>query len=887
MRLVFTLLLVLVSVSTAHAQSSAMAAAVADGALRLDGVPDEAEWQQAQPIGTLTQQRPVEGAPAGGTTDVRFLYTDDALWIGARMTAPNGEGVRASLSRRDQTADAEHLAVWLDTYRDGRTAFVFAATAAGVRVDGIVQNDDQGDVDDSYDPIWEARSRVTDTGWTTEWRIPFSQLRFLADDVQTWGINVGRIAPARNEESYWQLVPLDDDVWVSRFGTLRGIAGVRPSRRIEATPYVATGADVLGDVDAADPFASSTDVTPRIGGDIKAGIGPSLTLTATINPDFGQVEADPATVNLSAFEEFFDERRPFFVEDRDLLEADGPGYFNSRRIGAAPRGRAGGTYVDAPDETTILAATKLTGRLRSGLSIGALAAVTQAEYARTFTPATASAPILEERVRVEPATVSAVARVQQEIDGRVRPFGLDLAPGSTIGTTLTGIRRDQAEGSDLAALLPRQALVGGVDWDLRLGGGTYRLRGFAGYSHVTGDSSAILRQQLSSRRFFQRPDADHLELDASRTTLNGFTGGVNLSKRSGRRWLWNMNASVESPQYEINDLGRLGSTDEVSVNGNVTYRDTEVQGGAARWLRSYGITGGAFSGWTTGGEHTVAEAYVNTNAQLPNFWRFNTHNHIRPRAVSPTATRGGPVVQTPIDWDANFEMEGNPARKLTWEIGGYHRGDELGSRQYNAGFGLEWRASPWLELSVEPGYEYNKQARQYVGTFGGGPIQTQGNRYVFGEIERHNYEVELRAQVIFSPDLSLDLYAEPFASSGRYSALGEVAQPGTMDLRVYGEADDTSISRSDDGDFVVADFDSNTTFGIRNPDFAFTSLRSNVVLRWEWRPGSFLTAVWQQNRDAFERPTGALVRAGNLFDPLDSTGDHLFLVKLTYWIPVG
>jgi hypothetical protein len=527
---------------------------VAAGALRLDGRLREPMWQTAESASGFIQREPVEGAPASGRTEVRVLYDDEALYVGARMHSRDRRPVRALVTRRDREGSSEQLLVSLDTYRDRRTAYTFAVTPAGVRIDYYHSSDFESSRDYSFDPVWEAATTIDSAGWTAELRIPFSQLRFNAGNEQVWGINILRKIPAANEVAYWILVPRDATGWASRFGQLHGIVGVRPSRRLELVPYVASDATLRPVDDPRDPFAANRRATARAGGDVKMGLGPGLTLDATINPDFGQVEADPAEVNLSAFETFFDERRPFFVEGAQLFRPSGPGWFYSRRIGAPPRVAPDADYAEELARTTILGAAKVTGRLPSGLSVAVLAALTDREYARfadtayVDTEGGTSVPVPRRfgRVVVAPRTGYGVVRLQQQ-------FG---ANASTAGLMLTAVRRDLSARDFAARALTRDAYSGGVDWRLRWRRGEYDWSGYAGFSHVAGDTAALNAIQQSSRHYFQRPDAKRVRLDPLRTTLSGFTAGTGVSKLAGN-WRWDADIGTESPGFELNDAGRL------------------------------------------------------------------------------------------------------------------------------------------------------------------------------------------------------------------------------------------------------------------------------------------------------------------------------------------
>lgn len=477
---------------------SATAVRITGQAPRIDGRLDDAVWSSAPVISDFAQQRPNEGAAPSERTEIVMLYDDAALYVGARLLRQDPRRIARAMSRRDASGNAERFAVVLDTYMDRRTAFAFMVYASGVKSDVYLSRDSDHDgLSNQYNPVWDVRTTVDSAGWTAELRIPFSQLRFTAADEQEWGLEFQRVMPDKNEDDRWIVVPLREAGFVSRFGTLRGIKGIQPKRPVELVPYAAADATHRGNVDSRNPF--NDPFAGRVGMDAKLGIGSNLTLDLAVNPDFGQVEADPAEVNLSAFETFFDERRPFFTEGNELIRGQGPGYYYSRRIGGAPHGVAEGDFVDAPRSSTILGAAKLTGRTQSRLSVGSLFALTRAEHARVFSQASATTS----RVAVEPLTAYGVVRLQQEVGSQA----------STIGATLTGVRRDLGAVDPLAALLPREAVTGGADFRWRLKEGMYAFTGWYGFSHVAGDSLAILRLQESSARYYQRPDADYIRYD--------------------------------------------------------------------------------------------------------------------------------------------------------------------------------------------------------------------------------------------------------------------------------------------------------------------------------------------------------------------------------------
>jgi hypothetical protein len=848
-----------VPASVGSESKHASAARVAGRAPEIDGRLDDAAWAAAPVLAGFTQKEPREGEPATERTEVRFLYDDHALYIGARMHSTDPARIQAPVSRRDVWEEAETFAVSLDTYHDRRTAYTFAVTAAGTRVD-LYHPRDTPDGDAEYGPVWVARAARDSAGWTAEMRIPLSQLRFNPGAAQTWGVNVRRWIPSKEEDDYWVMIPRTASGWASRFGELGGIGGVRPERRIELAPYVATGASFSQGVDPADPFHAPRESAVRAGADLKVGLGPNLTLDATANPDFGQVEADPAEVNLSAFETFFSEKRPFFTEGSDLLSGGGAGYFYSRRIGAAPHGPASGDFVDRPSNSTILGAAKLTGRLPGGLSVGVLGALTAHERARTFDTATGRFGSVD----VEPATAYGVVRMRQEIG----------KGGSTAGFILTGVHRALDAGTPLAARLDRDALAGAADWDLRLGGGSYEVTGAVGFSRQAGDSLAILGLQRSPVRYLQRPDAGYVTYDPSLTALSGYTASLAAQKISGRHWLWTAGGDLRTPGFELNDAGSQSIADYRQVYGELRYRETTPRGPLRRWAAYVTPS----MQWNGGGVVTDQELWLDWEATLKNFWRTTFTAFRAFPAQSQTLTRGGPLAASAGSWAAIGLLQNSAAARLQWRGRIYYgMSDERDVTERLSGR-LSVRPGSRWQLSVEPNF-LRYGARQYVATFTGGPAATFGRTYVFASVDRSELFCDVRMTYLFTPDLSLELYAQPFASSGRYHDFGDLPAARARELAPL-DGDTTRVVRHGSHTELRLGDQRRTV-----DDFNVRSFRSNAVMRWEWRPGSTLYLVWQQDR-AGGRDQIAHVGPRSLLETLDVPGDNFLALKVTYWLPL-
>jgi hypothetical protein len=832
----------------------------------VDGHLDEAAWRGAEFVSGLIQKEPNEGAPARDLTELGFLYDAGALYIGARMHCDDPSTIRSTLSRRDDSGNSERIIISLDTYRDRRTAYSFAVTASGVRIDYYHPSDNEGDRDYSFDPVWEARTSRDENGWYAEMRIPFSQLRFTAAEQQEWGVNINRWTPNGNQDTYWVWVPKSETGWSSRMAALTGIAHVQPSRRVELSPYVSSGANFASRLDENDPFAEQSSFQSRAGADLKMGLGPNLTLESTFNPDFGQVEADPAEVNLTAFETIFDERRPFFIEGSHLLEGRGPAYYYSRRIGAPPRGSTPGDYEDRPTTTTILGAAKLTGRLASGASIGVLTALTAREMADY---ALADSSGAEGAAEVAPVSGFAALRFEQE-------FG---PHASTAGASFSAVRRDVTTGEPLAGLLTRQAYAGGGDWHLRFRGGEYVVGGHVGASYIEGDEAAIERVQTASAHYFQRPDASHVELDTTRTDLAGFAGNLFVERRGGKHWLWGAGVGAESPGLEFNDTGQLRSADEVDAWANLRYRDTTP----GRFLREYSLAVWPVVGWNWGGDRRYNGLDFELNWTWMNYMSAFAGLELFGDALSDDFSRGGPLMKDPATRTWASELRSNFAANSQWEVSNTFSEDDAGGFSNYSEVTLSFRPAGRWRISLTPTYNRAKNVFQFIEARDGGRDETFGTRYVFSHIDRSTLSTRLRVNYAFTPDLTLEVYGEPFAASGRYSKHGELLRPRSDRFLRYGE-NGTAITRTEGGDYEVRD--GADVFTLADQDFNVLSFRSNAVLRWEWRRGSTLFFVWQQNRFASE-PTGASVGFGELADSFSAEGDNFIALKVSYWLPVN
>lgn len=837
----------------------------------VDGRLDEDLWSRAVFSDDFTQRRPNPGAPPTERTEFAFVYTEHALYVGARMYAEDPSQIRAILSRRDDGGDSERLIVNIDSYRNRRTYYSIAVTAAGSRLDWYTGQDADNyrERDYSWNPVWSAGAVIDSLGWTAELEIPFSQLRFNEGETFAFGVNVNRYIPTKEEDIYWVAVPPDEAGWPSWFGDLEGMRGIRTRRPVEFVPYVAGSATTTSAslVDPDDPFSSSSDFDGRAGADLKMGIGPSLTLDATFNPDFGQVEADPAEVNLSAFPTFFPERRPFFVEGKELLESEG--LFYSRRIGAPPGGDVDADYADYPGNTTILAAGKVTGRTPGGLSVGVLGAVTAEESARTYDADTDSFG----KARVEPSTGWAVLSLNQE-------FGQQ---GSTVGIAGTGVRRSLGTQDDLRFQMNREAYAGQAAWNLRIAGGTYEFRGLAAGSYIAGTPEAIARVQRFSSHYFQRPDADYVDYDTTRTSLSGYRARLEFERESAVHWLWGVGVGAESPGFDINDAGRLRKADRIDAEAQIEYRETQP----GTTFQQFSIRSEARSSWNYGGVRQPGEIELGGDFTLLNFWGFGAEFDHRPRAQSDFLTRGGPSMGTGRSFGVSGRVNSDRRKLTTFHLRGGYTWGELGDWGYEIDADIQFKPGGAFQLTISPEYSRQLESRQYVDVFDGGSAATFGQRYVFGSIDYSQVSARFRVNYAFTPNVSLEAYAEPFAASGTYAGFGELEATGSRNLRVYG-TDGTTIEESTGPaprEITVTDGDD--TFSFEREDFQALSFRSNVVFRWEWRPNSTLFLVWQMNRGSdipYNYPPP--VHPGDAWSSLGEPGQSYFAIKASYWLPI-
>ncbi len=865
-----------------------------DGSLNLDGLLDEAGWKQAIPVTVFTQLDPLEGEAPTEETQVYILYDDQALYVGAILS--DRSPVSTRLGRRDGfLMDTDWLTISLDSYNDHRTGFKFEINPSGVRGDEALTGGQDRRGDSSWDPVWEAATNVTEDGWTAELRIPFSQLRFAKAEVQEWGIQITRDIARNREKQLFSFTPKEEAGGIARYGHLEGIRNLPPPKGLELLPYIQSRAEFFPisqdtEIGFDNPFRDGSDFFYGAGFDLKYRLSSNLTLGATINPDFGQVEVDPAVVNLTAFETRYDEKRPFFVEGAGIFsfgEGGGGGggggmmrmfggggggggdtqLFYSRRIGARPPGDVpwDAVYEDVPDATTILGAGKLTGQTANGWSVGLMEAITGREMGGYIDDLG-----LSQEAEVSPLTNFLVGRVRK-----------DMREGqSALGAIATAVNRDLG-GTDLETELRSSAYSGGLDLFNEWGNRVWALSAQLAGGRIAGDPNAIGDAQTSSARYYQRPDADHLDFDPDATSLTGYTGSFEVQKQAGLHWRGDVEFSMTSPGFEVNDLGYQRDADRRNASARVQYQESRPGDLFRRW----DVSADPSVKWNFNGDRLDSKVSLRANFTFMNYWssRFSYEGVFE--SMDDRLTRGGPLALKPSGHQVSFNQTTDFSKPLTGFANVTYRWDDAGSDRTSYFAMLSIKTSSTWELSLGPRLSLNNSVAQYVGDEDDAEAtNTYGARYLFSELEQTTLSMDTRLNVTFTPDLTLELYAQPFIASGDYGALKEFASPGTFDFNTYG-VDVGTVTLDEDGDALI-DPDGEgpaESFTVSNRDFNTVSLRGTGVLRWEWRPGSTLFFVWQQNRSQREDYGDFdLSRdAGNLFE-----GDsyNVFMVKATYWI---
>ena len=824
-------------------------------------------WEKASWGSDFIQKMPYENQAPTQQTSFKIMYDDDNLYVAIRAYDTEPDKIESRLSRRDQHA-GDWVEIMIDSYYDKRTAFVFNVSSSGVRMDALFSNDG-GNVDFNWNAVWDAKTEVDSEGWKAELEIPLTQLRFGNKDEQIWGLQIRRNLYREGEISTWQYIPTSVSGMVSRFGEVHSINNIEPRRQVEILPY-SVGKVERFEEEPGNPFATGRLNNINGGIDGKIGITNNLIMDFTINPDFGQVEADPSVVNLSAFETFFQEKRPFFIEGSNIFNfrvtnmgtASMDNLFYSRRIGRSPNyypSLENGESADVPNNTSILGAFKLTGKTDNGFSIGVLESVAAEEKAEIDLGGS------RRKETVEPGTNYFVTRLQK-----------DFGKGNTVlGGMFTAVNRN-IENSTLN-FLHRSAYTGGLDLSQYWKDKKYFFTFRTIFSNVRGDEEALLRTQESSPRYFQRPDADYLEVDPSRTSLSGHGGDIEIGK-SGGKANYSANFVWRSPGLDLNDMGFQMCADYMVARINENYHIFEP----FSVFRNFHFASSQWMNFNFSGESSGLGGFFNMNGQFRNFWQIMVNVVREQESINLTNLRGGPSIKQSGNWDAGFIISTDRRKKISFNFNTFIRQSENDeSTNRNVGIGVTYRPSNAFEFTAMPNFGFNDQKLQYVGsrTFDG------EKRYIMSTIDRKTVGVTLRLNYSITPDLTVQYYGQPFISAGKYSDFKRITNPRADKFqdRFHVFSDDEIMFDSDEDVYNIDEnSDGEHDYQISDPDFNFSQFRSNLILRWEYKPGSTIFLVWSQQRTGYQS-SGEFTYRNDIRDLFEIHPHNIFLIKFNKW----
>lgn len=837
----------------------------------IDGLMNESCWNLVEWSGDFTQTQPYDNKPPTQQTSFKILYDDDNLYVFIRADDTEAGKISRILTRRDDFS-GDMVEINIDSYYDKQTAFSFTAMASGAKGDEAISLDGNN-WDSSWNPVWTLKTSIDNTGWSSEMSIPLTQLRFGNKAEHIWGIQFMRHIYRDQERSNWQFIPKGSPGMVHLFGELHGIKNIRPKRQVEIMPYMVAKTETFKKEDG-NPFADGKSSKITAGVDGKIGITNDFTLDFTVNPDFGQVEADPSEVNLTAFESYFSEQRPFFVEGKNIYQfrPNNPivinnigqdNLFYSRRIGRYPQyspETIDGEYVKMPEATTIRTAFKLSGKTKKGLSVGVLESTTANEKAVIDNNGD------RRKESVEPLTNYFVARLQQ-----------DFNKGETIlGGMFTSVNRNISNPA--MNYLHKKAYAGGIDFKHSWKDRTYYINVTSTFSNVRGDKDAITATQTSSARYYQRPDAKHLSVDSSLTSLSGYGGSLRFGRQGQKKILFETSLNFKSPGLEYNDIGYMRYSDIIHHGTWVGYYLREP----FSIFRQLFINFNYWMYWNFNGDLLSTNANINLNAQFKNKWKINGSIGRQNQNLSTTLLRGGPSIIMPGSWDMNLNVGSDYSKKISCFIGTYSGfGDSNLSKDHDYWFELNIRPINSVSFTLTPDFYIGRNELQYLETadYKGDP------RYIFAQINQKTLGLTFRLDYTLTPDLSIQYYGQPFISSGKYSNYKRITQPhATLSHNRYSiyESNQLAINTVDETYDIDEDLDGTTDYSISQPNFNVREFRSNLVVRWEYRRGSTIFFVWSQGRSN-SGSNGNFSYGKDMKDLFGTEAHNVFLIKFNYW----
>ena len=836
----------------------------------INGVLEDEAWNLVEWGGDYIESQPDENTPPSYQTQFKILYDSKNLYIGVRCFDDEPDKIVKRLSRRDGF-DGDWVEFNIDSYFDKRTAFSFTITAAGVKGDEFISNNGNN-WDESWNPIWYAKTNVDDKGWTAELRIPLSQLKFGNAEEQVWGLQSTRRFFRSEERSLWQRKPVDQPGWVSEFGELHGLKNIEPQKQLEIQPYTVAKTETY-EAEEGNPFRDGSESNITAGLDAKIGITNDLTLDLTVNPDFGQVDADPSAIALDGFQIFFQERRPFFVENKNIFDFrvsqseagntfGSDNIFYSRRIGRSPQGdpdTSDDEFVDQPDNTPIIGAAKFSGKTKDGWAIGVLESVTAQRTATIINDEGGT-----RKEMVEPLTNYFVGRLQKDFNER----------NSYIGAIFTATNREQIP--EQLNFLHDAAYTGGLDFKHQWANRDWYLGGNLTMSHVRGSENAITNTQESITHLFNRVGAGHVAVDTARTSLTGTGGNVQIGKIGNGHWKFESGATWRSPELELNDIGFQRQADDVRHYTWIGYQTLKPDS----TFRRVGINYNHWTAWDFQGNHNYLQFNTNSWQNWKNNYQSNIGFNIAPIEYSNFALRGGPRLrQSPwVSFWNNISTDYRKKLRFSFYHNGRRALDNSIKNYYMEG-GFAYQPINALRVSVFPSLEINHDKLQFIDNFddvNGSP------RYLNGKIDQHTLSMSVRLNYTINPNLTIQYWGQPFISRGRYSNFKHITDPVAKvfeDRFVQYTSEQTSLS---DGIYAIdEDLDGVADFSFDNPDFSFVQFRSNLVIRWEYIPGSEIFLVWSQDVSRDGDPTNGLLSSlgDNIFG---QKPQNIFLLKATY-----
>lgn len=837
--------------------------------LRIDGIIDEIIWDCVNWAGNFTQQEPYAEQPASEDTRFKILYDENHIYIAIRSFDSSPDSIELRMSRRDGN-EGDMVGIVFDSYHDLRTGFAFIVSASGVKTDEI--QIDGKMTDRSWNPIWYTKTNIDDKGWTAEIKIPLTQLRFGKQEEYIWGLQVGRYIFRKQELSLWQFVAPTAAANVAYFGELHGIRNINPKKQRDIIPYLAGGYESY-QRDPDNPYADGSNWFGNIGLDGKWGLTNDFTLDFTINPDFGQVEADPSEVNLTTFETKFDERRPFFIEGKNILdfrltEGGGPlstdNLFYSRRIGKSPSyypDLGDNEYEERPQNTTILGAFKITGKTKKGWSLGIMESITQKEISEIDNEGD------RRKVEVEPLTNYMAARVQKEMNNS----------NTRIGAMLTATNRNLTE-PHLQEVMHKSAYTGGIDFNHEWKNKTYYLNFNSAFSRVSGTKEAIYETQTSAPHFFQRTDAKHLSVDSARTYLDGFGGNIQQGKAGNGKWLYTFWVTWRSPGFNTNDIGYMRRNDEIQQIFWVGFRQREP----FSIFRNFNANANQWYALTFGLEKRYFGGNFNAHWTFINYWSMGGGISRDSKSLSTETLRGGPALLSDGAWNPWIFIATDERKKVRMELSYENfRRDHRTAYNHNVEFQIGWQISDALNVSLMPGFSKRYEESEYISL----PDSIDENIYIRGKINQSTTYLTLRLNYNITPDFTIQFYAMPFISAGKYSEFKRITDPKAEEFydRFIQYADEQVFY---DREYEIYNIDENMDgrFDIRfdQPNYNAFDFNSNLVIRWEYRPGSIVYLVWSQNRSESFNNGNFNLREDIKTLFLETYPRDVFLVKFSY-----